>query len=463
MVAGPSLRTKARELRGLPESRPRGRIAFAVPLVLAAFLGLAAGLAPRPTLVVTVAAVVALLGSLRLEWACLTVIGAAVFEDYLNLLSPWTTEALAALLLMSWLVRRSGGPLHEHRNLPVLVPAGIFAVTLLLATAAHLNGQPGLAVCARYVEFLVVFLVLTDTLSAPLAARRAAKVFVWSAVAASLCGMLTAVAAEQHRIAGPLADPSDLAFFLLVAVPLAAALRQSARRTLRYDIAFVVLVLATVGTLSRGAIIALTVMVLVAVLTRVLPLRLAGGLLVLLGTGAAFAIAVLLEPVGQQLDDDPQFAETRVSQRLDLWEVAVSMTRDQPVLGLGPGGFALYHQDYSEPDGTIRELDGVHSTPLEASAELGVLGAGALLSIFVVPAVAVRRRWRHSGSPLAAAAAVGLVGALVASTLETAQYLLPLWFLAALALALSRESRREFPLFSANSSGQSAPVSQIRV
>ena len=57
------------------------------------------------------------------------------------------------------------------------------------------------------------------------------------------------------------------------------------------------------------------------------------------------------------------------------------MTRASPVVGLGPGAFPLFHQDYRDDDATTgqRDLDTAYSTVLETSAELGLLGvAGAV-------------------------------------------------------------------------------------
>ena len=108
-------------------TRPRGRVAFVLPLIAAASAGLAVGASPRTALVVCVAVVAALVLAVRLEWAALAVIGTAVFEDYLDLLWPWATEWLVLLLVVAWAIRRARGPLHEHRLLTTSVPAGVFA------------------------------------------------------------------------------------------------------------------------------------------------------------------------------------------------------------------------------------------------------------------------------------------------------------------------------------------------
>src|SRR3954451_7879775 len=89
--------------RAAPKTRPRGLLAFLLPLPVAVAAGVGAGFAPHPALVVQAALVSAVVLVVRLEWAALAVIGSAVFEDYLDLVSPWATEWLAAVLVVAWL------------------------------------------------------------------------------------------------------------------------------------------------------------------------------------------------------------------------------------------------------------------------------------------------------------------------------------------------------------------------
>ena len=121
-------------------------------------------------------------------------------------------------------------------------------------------------------------------------------------------------------------------------------------------------------------------MILVAVLTGLLALRHAGALLAVVTTAAALVIAVLPLPIGQALTDPQRYSDTNIAQRNDVRMAAFEMTRASPVVGLGPGAFPLFHQDYRDDDDQYRarDLDTAYSTVLETSAELG-------------PA---RRRWR---------------------------------------------------------------------
>jgi O-antigen ligase len=189
-------------------------------------------------------------------------------------------------------------------------------------------------------------------------------------------------------------------------------------------------------------------MILIAVLTGLLALRYAGALLAVVTTGVALVISVLPLPIGEAIADPDRYSDTSITQRNDLRLTAFEMTRTSPVVGLGPGAFPLFHQDYRDDDHyQQRDLDTAYSTVLETSAELGLLGVLGLYAAWMVPAVAARRRWRRDRSRLTAGVLLALDGLLIASVLVSEPYVLPLWFMASMALALALPSRIRRPLF----------------
>jgi O-antigen ligase len=431
---------------------------------VAAAVGLGAGAAPATTLVVAAAVVSVVLLVRRVEWAALAVVCGAVFEGYLAAVSPWATDWLAAVLLVAWAVRRSQGPLHHHRLARVMGPTVALAVVLAVAYVAHPHGRAGLEVCAEYAELALVMLVLADAMCGPLSPRRAARSYVLACVAASACGIVTALVDDRHRVVGPVTNADTFAFFLVAALPLVGTVRTSRHQPVWWVWAcLTTLMVAVLGTQSRPAFVALVAMALVGVLTGQLALRYVGALIAAVTTGVALVIAVLPMPVGQALTDPQRLSDTNVAQRNDFRLAAVEMTRASPVIGLGPAAFPLLHQDYHEVAAEERDLDTAYSTALEASAELGLLGMAALYAAWIVPAAAARRRWLRDRSPLVASALLALDGLLVVSLLQSEQRVLPLWFLAAVVLALGRPNPVRTPIFAVapgeRSSGQVGPES----
>jgi putative inorganic carbon (HCO3(-)) transporter len=443
--------------RAVPITRPRGRVAFLLPLPVGAAVGMGAAVSPDTTLVLVAAVVsaVALVG--RVEWAALAVVCGSVFEAYLDLVSSWATDWLVAVLLAAWAVRRAQGPLHSQRLAAVLLPVLALAGALILSFAVHPHGRAGLEVCAKYAELTLVMLVLADVLCGPLAPRRAARWYVLTCVAASVCGIVTALVDDRHQVVGPVSNADAFAFFLVAAVPLVGTVRTTAQQPVWWVWAScATLMLAGVGTQSRPALVALFAMVLVAVLTGLLAVRYAGALIAVVTTGVALVIAVLPLPVGQAITDPQRLSDTNVAQRNDFRLAAAEMARHSPLVGLGPAAFPLFHQDYHRVDVEERDLDTAYSTALEAAAELGLIGLAALYAVWVVPAAAARRRWRRDRSRLVGGTLLAFDGLLVASLLESEQRVLPLWFLAAMAVALGRPARVRTPLFPPPLDGRSS-------
>jgi O-antigen ligase len=448
-------------------TRPRGRLVFLLPLPVAAAAGLAAGASPQSALAVTAALVSAAVLVTRVEWAALAVIGTGVFEGYLALVSPWATEWLTAVLLVAWAVRRAHGPLHDQRLLAVALPVLALLGMLLVAFVAHPSGAVGLQVWAKYAELSVLVLVLADVLCGPLAPRRAIRVYVLACVAASLCGIVTALFSERHRVVGPVANADTLAFFIVAALPLVGTVRTRPEQPVwRVWACFAVLLAAGIGTQSRPALLAVVVMILVAVLTGLLALRHAGALLAVVTTAAALVIALLPLPLGQALTDPQRYSDTNITQRNHVRLAAFEMTTASPLVGLGPGAFPLFHQDYrnDEDHYRARDLDTAYSTFLETTAELGLLGVLALYAVWIVPAAAARRRWRRDRDRyrLVASVLLAIDGLLIASLLESVPHVLPLWLMAAAALALGRPDRVRRPIFADSSVGGSSGQVVVR-
>jgi hypothetical protein len=452
----------AERLPATPVTRPRGRLAFLLPLPVAVVAGLGAGADPQLALAAAAALVSALVLVPRVEWAAFAVIGGAVFEGYLSRLSPWAPEWLYGVLLVAWLLRRAQGRLHSRRLVAVSLPVGLLVAVVGVAFVVHPHGRAGIDVVATYAELAVVMLLLADVLCVPPAPRRAARLYVLSCVAASVCGIVTAIGSDRHRVAGPVASSETLAFFLIAAVPLVGSVRTRGQQPAWWVWGcLLTLVVAGIGTQSRPAFVALVGMLMVAVLTGLLPLRHAGAMIAVVATGVALVIAVLPLPIGQALTDPQRYSDANIAQRNDVRLAAYDMARAGPVIGLGPAAFRLFHQDHLAVDADEDDLDTAYSTVLETSAELGLLGLLALYVTWLLPAALALRRRARSG--LTAGVLLALDGLVTASVLESEQYVLPLWFMAAMAFALAAPAPARQPIFAgradAGSSGQVLPRS----
>ncbi|WP_395692771.1 O-antigen ligase family protein [Nocardioides sp.] len=430
-----------------PPDRSRsgpGRAWSAVlPVGAGVVLGLAAGVVPGPLALAMVAAAVTAGLLLHLEWAAMAVVGAALFDDYLMAVDPRISKLLAAVLVVSWVVWRCSTRRQVAGGSRVRLAALAFAGVLAAAAVVHNNGDAGLAVALRYAGFLGVFLVLSDVLRDRLSPRQVARWYVVACVAASLCGLATFALAQDRRVGGPIGDPNDLAFFLLPAVALAPAVRGEGRGRRFWDAGALVVVVAIVGTLSRGALVGLAGMLLLVLLSGMVRARVLAGLCAAASVAVLVVVVALPGLVSVSLHQKGVVADQNVSERLDLWAAAGRMTVEHPLLGLGPGAFALHHQDYSTalPDDVNHPLDVAHNTWLEAASELGLAGLTAFVAVLVLAFVEAWGAWRRRGDPVAAAVCAALVGTTLAATFVSEQYYLPFWLLAALAVGVGARSR----------------------
>ncbi len=436
-------------MRGRPPAEPptpgRQWPLVLVPALLAVAGGVAVGLAPElvgPVLVAGLALVVMLT---RLEIALSVVVAASLFEDYLAVVDPRATKVLAALAVGSWLVRRSRGRLHRGPRTKALAAAGVLAVALLASTAV--NGAPdGGAVLVRWAGFLALLVVLVDTMRAGrLAPVTLARVYVGASAAAALAGILSYTLGLDRftdgldrRVAGPIGDPNDLAFFLLAALPLALVVRRPGWRPGVWDLATVLIAIALLGTFSRGALIGLVVMLVVAALARQISLQQLTGVLGSLLVLTALVVALFPDLVTESLTAKDAVADQNIAERLQLWEAAGEMTLDAPLLGHGPGSFGVEHERWLEqlPVSATSDLDVAHQTYLEVAAEVGVVGLAAFVALLVAGLRGAWRAWRRDGSPLASAVFSALVGTMTAAFFLSEQFFLPLWLLVALGAVL---------------------------
>ncbi len=132
--------------------------------------------------------------------------------------------------------------------------------------------------------------------------------------------------------------------------------------------------------------------------------------------------------------------------RSDLWRVAVRITEDHPMLGVGAGNFPVVAPRYaqtvsvSRPDLVYTDPHVVHNTYLQFFVETGV-GGGALFLVLVVGAI---RRARIAGAVsrtdrdglLVRAALVATLGYLISLFFISGAHEKPLWVLLALCLRL---------------------------
>jgi len=106
-----------------------------------------------------------------------------------------------------------------------------------------------------------------------------------------------------------------------------------------------------------------------------------------------------------------RFANVGGSGRVQYWRAAVDATGDEPLHGVGAGGY----ESYWNRNGSLElSVEHAHSLFLESSAELGIGGLALALGFFAAPAIAGTKRLRTPTAWADPDASDGAVGAALA-------------------------------------------------
>jgi len=442
----PGLDRGLRELLArLPVSgpvRPRTVGLYSALVVAGTVAGALAVWAPYAVLVVLAATAAVVVACYRVEWAAIGYVAVEPFGDLLREVHPAAVKVTGALLFLSWLVRLAREPGPTGLRHPGIAAVGALVAVLLASVVVHgADTATASHHAVTYVSYALVVVVLVDTVRraepGPVAfARRLGLTFLVSCTAAGAVAVLGFLD-DGGRAVGPLADPNDLAFFLVAALPFVLVLR---RRVL-VAACVAVLVVATFATLSRGALLGLAVMVAAALwLGAVRSSRVLG-----VGVVAAVLLGLLwvshADVVGRSIQEKENVAAANVDLRFTTATVAAEMTMDSPLLGQGPGGFEGAAQRFAPAGSTGVQETVAHQMYLDVSAELGLLGLAAFLAVLALGARgALRARALPDRRPLADAVVVALAGTLVAACFLSEQLYLPVWLLVALGIALDPAS-----------------------
>jgi putative inorganic carbon (hco3(-)) transporter len=442
-----------------PLPRPADVLPVAVPVAGALLLGVALG-AGIPAL-----ALVALLPfgvAIVMNPTGATV--AFAFAFYLNLPAiavshgmPATVTAVFVLVLGVPLVRH----LIVRRDPVVLTPAVGLMVGYLVAlvVSALVTQTPASQAASAITTFLTEGLLLVLLVINAVRTPDMLRLFIWALLAAgAVMGLLSIYQEFTHsysntfgglaqvneegfgvgeglfgtevrpRLAGPIGEQNRYAQVLLVLMPLAVGRIKAERTLLLRGLAAAAGTLIVCGvmlTFSRGAAVALVLLLAAMVATGFVALR---HMLALAAVLIALVLAVAPDYISRvqtlgaagdtaalQSEETDQALKGRATENL----AALNAFRDHPILGVGPEQFfRRYSTQYGNELG-LRFLETkrrAHNLYLEIGADLGVVGLLAFLSVVVVTMAHLWRlaRWWQSRRPELAVLAMGALLSLVA-------------------------------------------------
>lgn len=382
----------------------------------------------------------------------------APLEGYLHAVNDNLGKLPPALFLIVWALHRLAGNRPLGVSHPVVwCSLGMLAL-VFSSTAVNLDNGHALLYMTRWVPFLVLVVALADVFAKDVDPWFGIHALVVGAACSGLGAIISFGFLGSPRATGPLEDPNDLAYVLTAAVPLVIlAVRRAQRHAgaIAWALVLALLLVGAAATFSRGGILASTAVVVWALSRRLVPVRLllaAAGLLAVL---AVPLVVVAQDVVEQALAEKQYIAAANVDTRLLRWQAAARMLADNPLLGLGPGGFQSHYVEYSGFAELAERSPVAHEMYLEVGAELGapalLLFVGAIGAAVVGTEDAIRRRRvathaeaGHADDVLVSAALAiqgSLLAICISSVFLSEQYYLPLWASLALAAAIDHRAR----------------------
>ncbi|MFC1959482.1 O-antigen ligase family protein [Chloroflexota bacterium] len=261
---------------------------------------------------------------------------------------------------------------------------------------------------------------------------------------------------DNARVSGPIGDPNFYAQILLMVLPLAAYRlfdpQEKSHLRIVGGFSSLMIVAVVVFTYSRSAFVAMFLLGLLIALERQFnPYKIAVVGVVAILVFMPFIPAGYmdrLETLTDILTGNNNAVQTELSFRGRSSEMIIAgqMFADKPLLGVGPGNYAVNYLDYSANLGLDSRLENrqAHSLYLEIAAEMGILGILTFITMLIVVFVGTRRAKKLVASinradlhPWISAVQYSLTGYLLTSIFLHGDYTRYLWLIIALAVSCS--------------------------
>jgi O-antigen ligase len=217
---------------------------------------------------------------------------------------------------------------------------------------------------------------------------------LFAAITSSVTGGM--VAGRLVMASSRFSDPNDLALAILMAIPMWFHLRRFAKGAwlrLAATPAILLMIAVALRTGSRGGLVGAAVMVAFLLLTLQsgAKLKLATILIGMILASIAF-LPGSIRARYSTLFSDTQIEEESREGRKYLLKQSITLTLQNPLLGVGPGMFAVAEDDSARLSGLSRGLwHGTHNMYTQVSSEVGIPAA----VVFCTALVLAYRKFRR--------------------------------------------------------------------
>lgn len=416
-------------------------------LVVAGALLAAGWLAPTIYVVPGLAALALLLATLRYPVLGFCLLGFSVpwgsgFELPVGAFPVTTTDLLIAAIGGAWLVWAAFNRRNPVQTRMWVGCIAVFLIVIALSAGQAADFKASLREIVKWLEMGVVYLAAVALLRSKRDMRLVIASLVLGGVSQAMLGYVQfatqsgpaafVIHGTFLRAYGTFDQPNPYAGYLNLILPFALAMgvaTPAGRSRTLYRVASVLLVGALIVSESRGALLAGLVaagVVLCLVFPGLRRLLWAGVALGILGAWLAAYDLIPLGPFARALDavglggvsfthvTDANFSAV---ERAAHWLAGIRMFAAHPLLGVGIGNYAQAYPAF-HPRGWYASLEHAHNYYINIAAEAGIFGLAAYILLMGSALWYSFATLLRTSDSLTRAAALGVVGALVATSIH---------------------------------------------
>lgn len=379
---------------------------------------------------------------------------------------------LVPLLVLAfiWEYRKGTIKLNSLPIMPFLITFGLYIGVSAISLTNAVALTPGIMEIARFLSYVVVFLIVVKVQFTKEQYINFAKAFGLAAIIVGLFGIfqyvfnfslnkagLYALQEAKGRVDSTLINPNYYSSFLNFVIPsfllLAVVYFKDKKVQLMFFAFYAIFIVNLILTYTRAAWVtmACALVLLVLIMPKrflknfIKPHILIAFVVLLVGVyfmpdvqsrtqSAVYAVQKLIFPNAkaptdsfeekdpdelteeelQELEEEKQqnaVSDTAVVSRVTLWKTGLYMYKDNPVLGVGMGN---YYTRYKEFVTKYPELDighdaySVHNSYIKVAAETGTIGILAFISIYIAYFLYLIRLYFKQNDELGKVVAAGI-------------------------------------------------------
>jgi O-antigen ligase len=313
-------------------------------------------------------------------------------------------------------------PIPWQKLRPLYRPLGLYVLLLAAAIVASYEPRVSAGSLSELTSLATLFLGPL-LIRGERAVRRLVEAITLLGAGIALYGLaqfLYGYGGLEHRIRGPFSHWMTFAGVLLLCDLLALArlaVDPRSRKPWRWA-AVAVITLGLLGSLTRGAFLALVV-----ALTVLLAVRRPRSLAALLPAALLFVLLAPIPLLSRMLSIG-DLRDGSNYDRLCMIDAGLHMVAERPLFGIGPDMVQRRYPLYRHPTAPRYWVPHLHNSFLQLAAERGIPALAAYLWMMAVPIALAARRFRREGgfagprADLYLGAALALIGFNLAGVFE---------------------------------------------